>query len=128
MNDELKDPRWLKYKEDYYSTPIYYFNDLTYPENEDEAKAIIHRLALEIKNIDGQFDERELEIEAFGPANRETAIKEYSSWKIKALRAQRMKNSQIRIIECWMLKNTSYFNKKLEDLEKRVESLESTKS
>ena len=124
MNDELKDLRWAEYKNSFYSTPVYYFNDLNFPDNEDQAKQLINRLDLEIKNIDGQFSERELEIDSFGASNREEALKQYSEWKIRALRAQRMKFTQIRIVETWLLKNSNYFNKKLEELEHRLEVLE----
>lgn len=121
---ELEDLRWSAYKERFFSLPIYYFNDLKYPETYEEAEHSLRRLDLEIKNIDSQFAEREAELETIQSSNYDLCEKSYKEWRAKALRAQRMKFSQIRIIEAWMLEACPNYEERLKLLEDKTRELE----
>lgn len=123
-NQNLDDERWSVYKERFYSLPLYYFNDLKYPETYEEAEHLLQRLDLEIKNIDSQFAEREAELETVSIKDHDQCSKDYKEWRAKALRAQRMKFSQIRLVEAWMLEACPNYEERLRILETKTIELE----
>lgn len=123
-NQNLDDERWGTYRERFYSLPIYYFNDLKYPETYEEAEHLLQRLDLEIKNIDAQFAEREAELETISTKDYDQCLSDYKEWRAKALRAQRMKFSQIRLVEAWMLEACPNYEERLRMLEAKTIELE----
>jgi hypothetical protein len=93
---------------------------------------ILRGLELDIKNIEAQFIEQETELRGLPASQREIQEREYEKWKTKALRAQKMKFNQIRILEAWTMNNQPEYEERIRILETnnlnlrvRVESLES---
>lgn len=126
MNEtnQLTDQRWFTFQQRFHTLPVYYFNDLKYPETHNEAAYTLNRLELEIKNIDSQFSERESELAAALNEDLEESTRLYKEWRTKALRAQRMKFSQIRLIEAWMLESQPQYEERLTALEQKTEAIE----
>lgn len=122
--EDLRDKRWLPYKEVYNTLPIFCFNDLKYPESYEEAVLQISRLELEQKNIESQFLERETELASMHGPDKSNAEDEYKKWKTKALRAQRMKFSQVRLLEAWMLDYPPSYDERIKALEQKTAQLE----
>jgi hypothetical protein len=54
----------------------------------------------------------------------EEAEKEYKRWKTKALRAQRMKFNQIKLLEAWALDNPPTYNERFTSVEERLRTIE----
>jgi hypothetical protein len=131
-SDTLNDIRWEPYRKHFQSIPVYYFNSLTYPESYEHSEMILRGLELDIKNIEAQFIEQETELRGLPASQREIQEREYEKWKTKALRAQKMKFNQIRILEAWTMNNQPEYEERIRILETnnlnlrvRVESLES---
>jgi hypothetical protein len=119
----LKDQRWAPYRDTFHTLPEYYFNSLPYPETFEQATLTLKSLELDMQNIDSQFVEREIEAAATGE-DTEQERQKYTTWKTKALRAQKMKLNQIRLIEAWILDNPPIYQESLRSLEARVKRIE----
>lgn len=120
--EELKDQRWAPYLETFHTLPVYYFNSLQYPSTYEQASMILKSLELDMQNIDAQFIERDLETQ--GQRLDEDQLKDYNDWKTKALRAQKMKLNQIKLIEAWMLDNPPPYSESLRELDRRISRIE----
>ena len=120
------DARWLPYKARFFSLPDYYFSSLTFPESIKEAKQTLSRLNLEIKNIDSQFSEREDQLKCEVGADRDELERKYLEWRTSASKAQRMRQSQIDIVQSFIA-DTYNIDFELEptEIEDRLESVES---
>lgn len=123
MNDSINDLRWESYRKHFQTIPAYYFNSLVYPENYEHSEIILKALELDIKNIEAQFIEQEAEIRALPAEERDVQIKEYEKWKTKALRAQKMKFNQIRILEAWTINNQPEYEERIRIIERRINYL-----
>lgn len=121
---KLQDERWSVYQNRFSTLPIFCFNDLHYPSDYDEAITQISRLNLEQQNIESQFKEREVELGSVSPEEYAQKEREYKDWKTKALRAQRVKFSQIRVLEAWLLDFPPSFDMRIKTLEKKTRRLE----
>ena len=124
MERKELDPRWQPYIERYSSVPINYFL-IKYPENSKEIKQSLELLELELKSIQDQLIEREVELNAL--EDEDIQLKErknFYAWKTKALRAHRMKENQLKILQAVLL-DLEYPLEQEEviDLNKRIDSL-----
>ena len=120
------DERWCLYIERFSSTPQYYFSKesgLEYPEDTNHPFQQIQKLEGEIESIERQIVERESETktcEKSEVANREFDLE---VWKVRALRAQRMKSSQVRILQAWCLDHVPCLEERVSLLEAEVSAL-----
>jgi hypothetical protein len=121
--EPLIDERWRPYRDTFHTLPIYYFNTLTYPETFEQGALLLKSLQLDMQNIDSQFVEREIELAGMGIGTEEEA-KEFSNWKTKALRAQKMKLNQIKLVEAWMLDNPPPYQDSLRLMNLRLKRIE----
>lgn len=124
LQDKLIDNRWEKYRETFHTLPVYYFNSLRYPDTYEQAMLLLKGIELDMKNIEAQYEERETEIKGLPEEDTEEAEKEYKRWKTKALRAQRMKFNQIRLLEAWALDNPPSYNERFTSIEERLGTIE----
>lgn len=124
IREDLADQRWEKYRETFHTLPIYYFNSLRYPETYEQAMLQLKSIELDMKNIEAQYEERKTEIRGLQKEEVEEAEAEYKRWKTKALRAQRMKFNQIRLLEAWALDNPPSYNERFTAIEERLRTIE----
>ena len=111
------DPRWDEYRDRFSTLPSYYFHCLGYPESAVHAGHILDALELEIDSITRQFKERRTELESPAVSKDPKKLEEYNIWYLKAQRAQRMKEAQIRILQGWLQDNSTAPERRIEDLE-----------
>lgn len=93
------DERWRPYFEQFKGTPVYYFESLSYPTSCRDAARLVIILSSDVENIATSLLLLEDEISR-APEEEKS---ELASKKDRAIRAQRMKQAQIRIIEAWQL-------------------------
>ena len=117
------DDRWQEYIGMFPTLPQYYFASMDYPECIGNAERTLQFLELEMKNISAQFIERETELTAKRITEGSKEWTDYSEWRVRALRAQRMKENQIRIIQAWIANNNMRSSVTIEQLEKEVRLL-----
>jgi hypothetical protein len=120
--DDYKiDSRWSEYKNRFNTLPNYYFHCLTYPNSPAHAAQLLDALDLEIDSITSQFKERMVELQS---SHSEEKLTEYNIWHLKAQRAQRMKEAQIRVLQAWLAENTTDINTRVDNLEEKVVKLQ----
>lgn len=117
------DERWQEYIGMFPTLPQYYFASMAYPECVGNAERTLQFLELEMKNISAQFIERETELTAKRITEGSKEWTDYSEWRVRALRAQRMKENQIRVIQAWIANNTKEPKVTMEQLEQEVRVL-----
>lgn len=117
------DERWNPYRERFSTLPDYYFSVLDYPVSVSNAESMIAFINVEMKAIARQFVERQTELECFTGQDLEKVKLEYNTWKVKALRAQRMKEAQIKVLQAWLLDNVCSTEERLTHIEKQMASV-----
>lgn len=126
-DNQTPDERWAPYQKRFHSLPVFYFSSLEYPNSIEEARQILSRLEVEIGNIDAQFQQRQDRLMFDGQLENEELKRDYIDWKIKAQKAQRMRQNQVAIVESWLYdRATSGTHEKdrITILERRVALLE----
>jgi hypothetical protein len=119
---------WQPYCERFSGTPEYYFSvesGLQYPHDSDHAAQQIQKLKAEIESIDIQIQERDCEVRGALALERQELETEFHAWKARALRAQRMRLSQIHILQAWMVDNVPTLEERVSALERDVRQLKS---
>lgn len=117
------DERWQEYVRLFPTLPSYYFASMEFPECMGNAQRTLQLLEIEMRNISAQFIERETEIKAKRVEESSVEWQDYSNWRVRALRAQRMKENQIKIIQAWIANNSQEQTTTVEDLEKEIRLL-----
>ena len=120
LENKQIDSRWGEYMMLFSTLPRYYFTSLDYPETVISAQQTLRLLELEMNNISAQFIERETELTARGVKEADDEWKDYMAWRVKALRAQRMKENQIKIIQAWLANNQRTAAVTLDGLQQEV--------
>lgn len=120
----LQDLRWERYRNIFHTLPLFCFNDLKFPDSYEEALSMISVLELEQQNIAKQFVERDAELESMSERERLELQQEHNSWRTRALRAQRLKFNQVRVLQAWMLDNPLSHEERIRVLEERTKELE----
>lgn len=126
LNDEIKlDPRWSAYQERFKSLPLHFFRCLEYPKDPTHAEQMILGIELEIRSISSQFLERKTELEkGIESPQLEEVKRVYAEWAPRAMRAQRMKDAQIKILQAWLVDNAPSSEEAISKLECRISKLE----
>jgi hypothetical protein len=122
-NQPPRDHRWSPYRETFHTLPTYYFDSIDFPETHEQAYLAIKSLELDIQNIDSQFIEKDIERAAYGNFTQKED-EEYQFWRQKAVRAQKMKINQIKLIEAWLLDNPAPYTETIKGLAVRLERIE----
>lgn len=117
------DPNWEKYRERFNTLPSFYFHSLVCPETVTQAKHLLEALEVEIDSITRQFKERQTELESPAFQKKPEVIQEYKIWEVKAQRAQRMKEAQIKVLQAWLADNSTPPEKRLSELENHCSRL-----
>ena len=117
------DSRWGEYMMQFSTLPRYYFSSLEFPGSLAAAERTLRLLELEMNNISAQFIERETELNAKGVADDSTEWREYLAWRVKALRAQRMKENQVKIVQAWIANQNRTADTTVEKLQAEVKLL-----
>ena len=118
------DPQWEVYQRRFASLPEFYFRSLEYPTSPAHAEKLLKLIQLEMSSIDAQFIERRAELESLEGTPLETAKTEHGDWKVRALRALRMKEAQIKILQSWLADNVQCTSSRLDQLEKQIQGLQ----
>ena len=98
--ESVVNPAWSDYQARFSSLPEFYFRTLTYPTSCLEAERLVGLIQLEMNSIDAQFIERRVEVAA--QPTRPAVNEEHERWKLKAMRAVRMKSAQIQVLQAWI--------------------------
>lgn len=114
---------WAEYQTRFPSLPEFYFKTLQYPTSCSKAEQLVKLIQLEMNSIDAQFIERRVELTAVDPTQKESVTTEHERWKLKALRAVRMKAAQIQILQAWIADNSEIHKSCFTQLESELSAL-----
>jgi hypothetical protein len=114
---------WAEYQTRFPSLPEFYFKTLQYPTSCSKAEELVRLIQLEMNSIDAQFIERRVELETVNTAQKDSVTAEHERWKLKALRAVRMKAAQIQILQAWIADNSKTYESRFTQLESELSAL-----
>lgn len=119
--ENTADSRWSWYIKQFSGMPIYYFEGLPYPNSNREAVSTIQVLNAEIENISLQIIEMDVNI----TRNPGSDLSSLYTKKTKAVRAQKMKMAQIKIMEAWQLNQSVDIEKEIKNLSAKLAVIKS---